>query len=66
MGFIMIFAIEQKSYFILVCTAPMYTLHLVDLHLIHLGEIWKDHMSSRSLPYPKNGLKLSDIMPCLL
>jgi hypothetical protein len=49
MGFIMISAIEQKSYFILLYTTPMYTLHLVDLHIIHLGEIWKDHMSSRSL-----------------
>ena len=65
MGFIMISAIEQKSYFILLYTALLYTLQLMDLLLIHLGEIWKDHMSSQSLSHLKKGLKLSDIMPCL-
>ena len=65
MGFIMISAIEQKSYFILLYACLNYVLHLADLYLIHLGEVWKDPMSLKPSCISKKGLKLSDIMPCL-
>jgi hypothetical protein len=47
-GFLTIYTIAQKSYFILWYTPLSYIPQSVDLHLIHLGEISKESMNEPS------------------